>query len=176
MCSVVLFGLVLYCSCLPSTGDVPSAFSSPHGMLHSPPLSCHLSSLLSQSLSCFSTRVSLSLGGFGALLGLGVCPHLHLRLELGLIPRRDFLQAFSLLVVQTFRVLTQEGPAPEMVDGRGGRVMLAQITRNFSFPHSLSTLSLHIGSIHVCMSLSPPFFFYSLLLPFPLLRYLKYSQ
>lgn len=89
-----------------------------------------------------------------------------------------FLLVVSLkcsLSIHTFRVLAKEGPTPlltcPMVEGGG--LVLAQMTWELLFPQYAFQLSLHIGSImSVCLSL--PFFI--LFFPFPLLRYLKYSQ
>lgn len=45
-----------------------------------------------------------------------------------------------------------------------------------SSPQGACPLSLRIGSIHVCVSLSLPPFFILSFSPFPLLRYVKYSK
>lgn len=175
-----MYGLVwfLFCSCLPSTGwcvecFLISSWNAPF-LFHLPDI-FHL--FFPSCLTCFSTG-SLPLGDLGNYLGWSsFCtstPGSSYNLFLVVISRKHFLST-----IQTCLVLAHVGIAPDMSCGRGRRVDACSDDLGTSlFPQYTFQLFLHIGSIHVCVSLSPPplFFFILLFFPFPLLRYLKYSQ
>lgn len=155
MYGVVLF---LFCSCLPSTGLL-SAFSSLHGMLHSFPL---LGIFHLFFPSCFTapTGSLLPLGDVGDYWVGHLFPP-HPREQLRIVPSSEFSQVFSLLASKHSESQPTGVPTPDVVFGRGRRVVACSDYLGPSLFPVMPSKSLHIGSIHVCVSLSLFFFFSS---------------
>lgn len=147
-----------------------SAFSSLHGMLHSSPLGIfHLSfpnyfTASPQGLA-FPWVIWGTLGWASVPTSTpGSCSDLFLVV---------ISQVFSLLVSEHSESQPRRAQLLMCSLVEGGGLMLAQITWELLFPPvCLPTLSAYRFNSCLCVSL--PFFI--LFFPFPLLRYLKYSQ